>query len=115
MLPRNCEVKIVDLFYYEPTVFQSVTLNKSKPTFNYSIDVNKITLPKQNIDVKPMEHPKNTILAIYKTKVMPWLSLAVVPILLFVCFLTFIIVRKLVLNRLYSLSQCITENAKRED
>ena len=108
IFPRECDVKIIDKFYYSPGIFQSVDIHDiDEVENNFQVNMTELKLPRFKINVKPLKEFNGNILYVYKEKVMPIFTILMMPIIILVIVVICIIVKKLLINKVNELSDIL--------
>ena len=105
IFPRECHVKIINKFYYEPTIFREIQLNTSYTNFNFQLNVSKIQLPR--VSSFASEVPNVLFLSLYKEKVMPVMTLVYYPLVVVVGVVSIVFIRRLVIKKINNINELL--------
>ena len=106
---KECKIKIHNIFHYTPTIFHIVSSNVSNAKYNFNVNVEKFELPKENIQLNLMSYFNNDVLVFYKTKVMPWITIFVVPLFVVSIIIIVCIARVMVFKKINDLNERIQQ------
>ena len=101
--PSNCELKIQDVFYYTPSIFESVYLNSTYMAHDINIELKEYKLPKTLVKSKYFIK-KIPFLMYYKNSIQPYISLSIYPVIFILMIVVFLIIRKFVILKLLKLN-----------
>ena len=91
-----------------------VNINATEIDYNLDVNVEQFQLSKKNIKMKMMQNYDNSVLFIYRTKVMPWLTIMIVPMFAVSILIIYLIVRNLVFKKLNQLNKKLKEKVREE-
>ncbi|XP_066968282.1 uncharacterized protein [Macrobrachium rosenbergii] len=94
-----CELVILHNLYYKPTVFTTYSLNFSKSVHQFAV-INEFQLSELELETFTKLEEVHTFFHTYKTEISPIMSFINVILLVLFAFISFMIVRKLILNKL---------------
>ena len=100
VFPRECNLKIINMMYYTPTIFQEVKLNSSFHTGSFKVNVNEINLPKVMTVAEEYQWHNVGFFYVYKNKVMPVMTLIIFPLMIVfgifaILFVKYMLVKKI--------------------
>ena len=109
IFPRECNLKMINVMYYEPTVFQIMQLNSTFKKENFKVNMKKIKLPKAMQVAEEYQWHNIGFFYVYKNKVMPLMTLVSYPMIVIICIVVFLFVRNKVIKKLKEMKTLLQE------
>ena len=107
VFPKSCHVKIIDYFFYKPSIFQHVKLNETFEEVVFKLNVSNFKLPKFNVRVNQIQGMTNNILFLYKEKVMPYMTMLLIPLIFVIAIVIFFIVKKVLIDKVNEIKKTL--------
>ena len=104
---KDCKIKILDNFYYTPTIFRSVYLDSEVNLPSVSVNLSKISIPQINIKMKEIEKMSTDFFVLYKKHFMPYITLLLIPATIIIAIIIFVLIRKSLVNKVTEISDLL--------
>ena len=116
VFPRECSLKLISKFYYDPTIFQVLKLNSTFKIVDRDIKVNisHFTLPKLEVKADRVDWENVGFFYVYKEKVMPIMTMTL-PLIVLVGIVVFVYVRKMMLRKLRNITKILEVKVQKGD
>ena len=106
VFPRGCFLRVINKFYYEPTMFREIKLNETIKNYGFKLNMTNLKLPRMENFAKGMENV--SFMYSYKEDVMPIMTLVYFPLIIIVGVVIVVLFRKVIVNKVSKIHEILS-------